>query len=75
MFQENSDSDYIVFYADQVYSTSSKWTQGYALPDGAYQLAPGGYWYIIKYGGNMSIPRSDVPPELRTLCLLLGISY
>lgn len=68
-----------VFYAGQHYGswTLQVWVgSGIALtiPDGAYLLmTEGPSWYHKKSGSFEYVIPSDVPPELKTLCLLLDI--
>lgn len=68
-----------VFYAGQLYGswTLQVWVgSGIALtiPDGAYLLmTEGPAWYRMQSNGYDYVLPSDVPSELKTLCLLLGI--
>jgi hypothetical protein len=64
---------YIVFYGQQIYGEydSHPWCAG--LPDGGYLRSPKGVWYIVLSGGLTPINLSDIPPEVRLNCLLLGI--
>lgn len=70
-----SQPSHIVFYGQQVYGEYEIATVPPAshLPDGAYMLAPRGSWYIVLSGGLTPINYSDIPPEVRVNCLLMGI--
>lgn len=72
-----SPSDkWIVFYGQQVYGEYSITTipAAWELPSGCYIRNPKGYWYCIIDGMNQPLINSDIPPEVRMNCLLLGIS-
>lgn len=70
-------SHYLVFYGQQIYGeyTKSEFPKVYSLPDGCYMLAPFTHcWYVKIDGGFIPINLSDLPPEVKVNCLLLGIN-
>ena len=65
-----------VFYAGQLYETYTyeEW-KGVVLPDGAFiRFSEQGNWYHYCWHTFVPLNNCDVPPELKTLCLLLGIN-
>ncbi len=64
-----------MFYGQQLYGTYSSNTpfQVTDLPDGAYAKSYLGYWYLVLNNGLTPINLSDIPPEVRLNCLLMGI--
>jgi hypothetical protein len=71
-----SKGTHFVFYGQQLYGEYGIATVPPAshLPDGAFMLAPRGRWYLVLSGGLTPINYSDIPPEVRLNCLLMGIS-
>lgn len=69
-------SKYIVFYGQQIYGEYDKANLPFAfdLPQGCYVRDPKGVWYITLGGGTTPINLSDIPPEVRVNCLLMGIN-
>ena len=65
---------FIVFYGQQIYGEYDTHPRYAELPDGAYLRSPKGVWYIVLGTGLTPINYSDIPPEVRVNCLLLGIS-
>ena len=66
----------IVFYGQQIYGEYSRHNIPpiWELPDGCYiryPETPG--WYIVTHRGLALINLSDIPPEVRLNCLLMGI--
>lgn len=75
-----SQSKFIVFYGQQIYGEYTKddlklrYIQHYEFPDGCYMRNPFTRCWYIQIGGSMSpINYSDIPPEVRLNCLLMGI--
>lgn len=69
---------FIVFYGQQVYGEYTA-ANIYALrlefPNGCYMRSPQTQnWYVRLSGSWTPINYSDIPPEVRVNCLLLGIS-
>ena len=71
-------STYIVFYGQQVYGEYEKpeiWTPVSTFPDGCYMLNTfTKSWYVLSVRTWLPINYSDLPPEVRLNCLLMGIS-
>ncbi len=72
LFQSMSQK-YIVFYGQQVYGEFENLAP-LDLPDGCYVRGFMGNWYVRIGGGLTPINLSDIPPEVRLNCLLLGIN-
>lgn len=66
-----------VFYAGQHYGsyTFEEWKSTVMnLPDGAYvRYSESSDWYIHRHCSFTILTSDDLPPELKTLCLLLDI--
>jgi hypothetical protein len=64
-----------VFYAGLLYATYEqvKDMSTVDLPDGAYIRYGDGVW-TFKNLGSFTINRADVPNDLKTLCLLMGLT-
>lgn len=62
-----------LFYAGLIYAEYELWPASIDVPDGAYMFSRAGSWFIFQHGSFSGINLCDVPPELRTLCLLMGI--
>ena len=72
-----SQSKNIVFYGQQIYEeypVAAHWERLNTFPDGCYLRNHLGFWYIHIGGGFTPINYSDIPPEVRVNCLLMGIS-
>ncbi len=66
----------IVFYGQQIYGEYSRDDSPppRELPDGCYIRYPETHgWYIVMCRGLTPINPSDIPPEVRLNCLLMGI--
>ena len=66
----------IVFYGQQIYGEYSldDIPPTWELPDGCYIRYPETHmWYIVTHRGLALINLSDIPPEVRLNCLLMGI--
>ena len=73
-----SQSKFIVFYGQQIYGEYDSVTMydiSPDLPDGCYMRSPQtSNWYLRLSGSWAPINYSDIPPEVRLNCLLMGIS-
>ena len=66
----------IVFYGQQIYGEYSldDVPPTGELPDGCYIRYPDTHgWYIVTHRSLALINLSDIPPEVRLNCLLMGI--
>ena len=68
-------SNFLVFYGQQPYAEYEELHNSVrvALPDGCVIRYPSRNWYIKIGGGLTPINYSDIPPEVRLNCLLMGI--
>lgn len=69
-------SKFIVFYGQQIYGEYDGLTMCKIrpdLPDGCYMRSPQADWYLRLWGSWTPINYSDLPPEVRLNCLLMGI--
>lgn len=68
---------YTVFYGQQIYGEFSHSIHAYELPDGCYIRITGitetSYWCQKIASGFESIDSTDLPKEIKTLCLLMEI--
>lgn len=64
--------EYLVFPPDGGVTPHQTWPDD--LPRGARILTPEGAWYLKIFNSHIPVNNCDIPPDVRALCLIMGIT-
>lgn len=69
-------ANFTVFYGAQLYEELEEMPTWYVseLPDGCYILYPSRNWYLKQFNTLTPINICDLSNEVRTYCLIMGIT-